>query len=77
MDKENIGPLEYYPQAGFPIKFYPYTVQEGYRPPLVMVKFAFPRNGHVIMVWCKAWARNIYHHKNDRAGSVYFELLVD
>lgn len=77
MDEENMGPLAYYPPHGFPIYFYPYLNQEGYRQPLVFVKFLRPKNGVVINVWCRAWARNIFHHRFDRAGSIHFEMLID
>ena len=77
IDQENIGPLEYYPAKGFPIYYYPYLNQEGYRSPLVMVKFVKPTNGVVINVWCKAWAQNIKHHRQDSQGSIHFEMLVD
>ena len=77
MDDENMGPLEYFPPHGFPMYYYPYLNQEGYRQPLVFVKFRRPKNGVVINVWCRAWAQNIYHHRFDRAGSIHFELLID
>lgn len=77
MDDENMGPLAYYPPRGFPVFYYPYLNQEGYRQPLVFVKFLRPKNGVVINVWCRAWAQNIYHHRFDRAGSIHFELLID
>lgn len=78
IDQENIGPLKYWPEEqGFLRDFYPYRNQEGYKAPLVMVKFAKVTNGIVINVWCKAWARNIQHHRYDDMGGVHFELLVD
>ena len=77
IDQENIGPIEYFPAKGFPKNYYPYLNQEGYRSPLVMVKFSKPTNGVVINVWCKAWAKNIRHHRQDSQGSIHFELLVD
>ena len=77
IDKENIGPLAYYPDGGFPYYYYPYLNQEGYRQPLVMVRFLKPTNGIVINVWCKAWSRDIQHHRYDNMGSIHFELLID
>ena len=76
-DQDAIGQVEYFPSGGFPAVYYPYLNQKDYLAPIVMVKFAKPRDGTLIQVWCKLWAKNIYHHKNDRAGSVKFELLVD
>ncbi|XP_034936762.1 sodium/potassium-transporting ATPase subunit beta-2-like [Chelonus insularis] len=76
-DQENIGPINYIPRQGFPGYYYPYMHQEGYRSPLVAVHFQRPRPGILINVECKAWARNIKHNRNDRMGSVHFELLID
>lgn len=50
---------------------------KGYQSPLVFVRFKNIKYGALIQVWCKLWANNIKHHKNDKAGSVHFELLVD
>jgi len=77
IDQENIGPLSYFPPYGFRRYFYPYRNQEGYHAPLVFVRFEKLTNGVVINVWCKAWARNIQHHRYDDMGSIHFELLVD
>jgi len=76
-DIDNIGPLTFFPSTGFPYIFYPYKVQDNYRPPIVFVKFEMPKNKAIIQVWCKLWAKNIKHHKNDKAGSIHFELVVD
>lgn len=77
IDAENMGPVQFWPPEGFPIYYYPYQNQEGYRAPIVMVKFMKPTNGVVINVWCKAWAHNIKHHRQDAQGSIHFELLID
>ena len=42
MDKELLGPIEYFPKQGFPSYFYPYTNRRGYVSPLVAVKFLRP-----------------------------------
>ncbi|XP_063974103.1 sodium/potassium-transporting ATPase subunit beta-2-like [Diachasmimorpha longicaudata] len=76
-DQENIGVVKYYPKQGFPGYFYPYYHSDGYLSPLVAVQFERPRPGILINIECKAWARNIKHHRNDKIGSVHFELLVD
>lgn len=77
IDNENMGPLIYYPAKGFPRYYYPYLNQEGYRAPLMMLKFAKPVNGIVINIWCRAWAKNIVHHRQDDQGSIHFEILID
>lgn len=76
-DKDNIGTVKIYPPDGLPFSFYPYLNQPGYLAPIAMAQFENLRPGTVILVWCKAWADNIYHDRADQAGSVRFELLVD
>lgn len=76
VDKEHIGPLEYYPQ-GIELKYFPYTNQPGYQSPFVMVHFKNPKPGVVIFVECKAWAKNIIHDSTRSRGLVNFELLID
>jgi sodium/potassium-transporting ATPase subunit beta len=76
-DVENMGPIEFFPPTGYPIQYYPYLNQRGYRQPLIFAKFKKPKNGVIMQIWCKAWAKNILHHRNDKAGSVHFEMLID
>ena len=45
-----MGPIQFWPENGFNIKYYPYIHQEGYRQPLVMIKFKKPKNGVLIQV---------------------------
>jgi len=76
-DKENIGPINYYPQQGIDFKYFPFTNQPGYLSPFVFVHFLKPTPGVLINIECKAWAKNIKHDRMDREGSVHFELLID
>lgn len=76
-DKENIGPVNYYPKHGFPIKYFPFLSQDGYHAPIVVVQFMKPTRGFLVMVECKAYAENIKIKKSERLGLVHFELLVD
>lgn len=76
VDKEHIGPIEYYPQ-GIETKYFPFTNQPGYQSPFVMAHFKNPKPGVVIFVECKAWAQNIVHDKASSRGMVNFELLID
>jgi len=76
-DKENIGPVHYYPQQGIEFKYFPFTNQPGYLSPFVFVHFLKPTPGVLINIECKAWAKNIRHDRMDREGSVHFELLID
>lgn len=76
LDKELIGPVDYWPE-GFHKKYYPYKQQRGYLSPVVMMRFLKITPGVLIQVECKAYAKNIKHHRNDRAGSTRFEIIVD
>jgi len=75
-DKDNIINTTYYPDLGYSYAYFPYYNTKGYLAPLVFVQFEV-RRGALIQVWCKLWVSNIKHHKNDKAGSTHFELLVD
>jgi sodium/potassium-transporting ATPase subunit beta len=76
-DVDNRGPVDFYPKHGFPMKYFPFMNQKGYQTPFVFAQFTRPKSGVIIQVWCKAWAKNIYHHKNDKAGSIHLELLLN
>ena len=76
-DMENIGNVTYIPQWGLPTYFFPYLNQEGYRSPLMMVKFENPANGVAISIQCKIWVKNVSHDSNDQTGVIRFQLLVD
>ncbi|XP_060082678.1 probable sodium/potassium-transporting ATPase subunit beta-3 [Ylistrum balloti] len=76
-DQDNIGPITYYPAGGFHYKYFPFRNQQGYRTPLVFVRFERPTPGVLIMVECRAYAANIQYDRLEKAGSVHFELLVD
>ncbi|XP_046734621.1 sodium/potassium-transporting ATPase subunit beta-2-like [Diprion similis] len=76
-DVENIGPIQYIPQRGFPGYYFPFTNTPGYLSPLVAVLFEGPKRGVLINIECKAWAQNIHHDRFERRGSVHFELMVD
>jgi len=78
-DKDNLGPVEYYPKDGFDMKYFPYLNQENYLSPLVFVKFTKPSNGVLIQVVCQPVnADNIEQEKQLRGdGRVHFELMID
>ncbi|XP_014253391.1 sodium/potassium-transporting ATPase subunit beta-2-like [Cimex lectularius] len=76
-DVENIGEIKYHPNQRIPGYFFPYENTEGYLAPLVAVQFKNPKNGLLLNIECKAWAKNIVHDRKDRLGSVHFELLLD
>ncbi|KAL8608801.1 hypothetical protein ACOMHN_059483 [Nucella lapillus] len=41
-DRDNIGPIKYYPEQGFPHYFYPFTNQPDYMAPVIFVQFMRP-----------------------------------
>jgi len=83
-DRENIGPLQYYAPAfknsefqGIPAYYFPFMKQDRYKAPFVFVKFMKPQYNVLIQIECKAWAKNIVPNRQDRLGSVHFELMID
>lgn len=76
-DLDFLGPVSYYPPNGFSFNYFPYVNAKNYRSPLVFIKFNNVKPGTLLQIWCKIWTKNVYHHKNDKAGSVRFELLMD
>jgi len=76
-DVDNLGEVEIYPKAGFLKNYFPFENIQGYQSPVVFVRMNHLKTGVTIQVWCKAWAGNILHNKNDKAGSTHFEILMD
>jgi len=76
-DRDRLGDILYYPPHGFHFKYFPFRNQQGYRSPLVFVRFNNPEPAMLFMITCKVYARNIEHDFVDRSGLVHFELLVD
>jgi len=84
---ENVGDTEnlpnaniiFKPQRGIPGFFYPFKNQPNYRTPFVMVQMKVPEAAHhtLINIECRAWAKNIRYDRQNRLGSVHFEILVD
>ncbi|KAH9505239.1 Sodium/potassium-transporting ATPase subunit beta-2 [Bulinus truncatus] len=75
--RENMGDLLYFPEKGFHFKYFPFRNQQGYRSPLVFVRFDNPRPGIILFMTCRAYARNIVHDRTEKMGQVSFELIVD
>lgn len=76
-DMDDMGIVDYFPEKGFSFKYFPYVNAKNYRAPIVFAKFNGVKMGSLLQIWCKMWTKDTFHHKNDRAGSVRFELLVD
>lgn len=43
-DIENLGPINYIPQRGFPGYYYPFMNQKGYMPPVIAINFERPKS---------------------------------
>ncbi|WAR28728.1 AT1B1-like protein [Mya arenaria] len=76
-DNDKLGDILYYPPHGFHFKYFPYRNQQGYRSPLVFVRFDNPEPAQLFMITCKVYAKNIEYDFMDRSGLVHFELMVD
>lgn len=76
-DVDNIGPVQYFPEGGLAYKYFPYLNQDGYLAPVVMVKFKAPKVQTLLMIECRAYARNIKYDKLELDGAVHFEMMVD
>jgi len=74
-DVDSINKVSFYPETGFSASFFPYLNQPKYVPPAVMAQFDVVP-GHVIMIWCKVWSKNIIHDQTDLQGSIHLELYV-
>lgn len=76
-DNDHMGNVEYYPQAGFPLLYFPYKKQENYLSPLVFARFTNTTKHLGLMIECRAFATNIEVDVQEKRGSVHFELLID
>jgi len=76
-DKENLGPVNYYPEMGMPTAWFPYLNQANYLSPLMFLELANPKRGVLISVECTAWARNIYQDRERQKGVGYFQIMID
>jgi sodium/potassium-transporting ATPase subunit beta len=77
-DRDNLGDgTKYAPPHGFAMVSFPYLNQKGYQTPLIFARLDSLKSGVTVQVSCKVWARNVYHHKTDRAGAAHFEILMD
>jgi len=75
-DKENLGPVTYYPEMGVPTAWFPYRNQPDYLSPLMFIELGAPTGGVLISVECVAWARNLVHGKENLAVG-YFQVMFD
>lgn len=77
LDKEYLGPVTYIPEAGIDGKYYPYAVMDNYHQPIAMVRFENLPHNKLVLVECRAFARNIKQDMTAKLGLVNFELLLE
>ncbi|XP_076316584.1 sodium/potassium-transporting ATPase subunit beta-like [Tachypleus tridentatus] len=78
VDKENMGPVLFMPEQGFPVNFFPYTGHPDYMPPLVVIRFRQPKVGVTISITCKLWAKNVSHQYDTAlSGVTRLSLLIE
>ncbi|CAL1541451.1 unnamed protein product [Lymnaea stagnalis] len=75
--RENMGDLLYFPAQGFHFKHFPFLNQQGYRSPIMFLRMDNPRPGVLLMLTCRAFAKNIIHDRVEQVGQIHFEVLVD
>jgi len=75
VDREVEGQIEYVPKEGIDGRFYPYAVMENYHQPIAMIKFKSLPPNRVVMIECRAYAKNIDVDPDNGLGVVNFELM--
>ncbi|KAJ0181546.1 hypothetical protein K1T71_002268 [Dendrolimus kikuchii] len=74
-ENSNDTVFEYPWGRGLPAAFYPFTNNEGYRSPLVAVKFT-PQMDTLTIIRCIAWAKNIVRNKSLKEPSGYTRIQL-
>ncbi|XP_046833291.1 sodium/potassium-transporting ATPase subunit beta-1-like [Vespa crabro] len=62
IDKEHIGKIEYIPNPGFPIEYFPFRGQKDYVSPVVAIKFKNLTPNRLLTVQCIIWTSNVIEH---------------
>jgi sodium/potassium-transporting ATPase subunit beta len=76
--RENMGDLKYFPDGqGFHFKYFPFRNQQGFRSPIMFLRFQNPHPGILLMMTCRAFAKNIIHDHVEQVGQVHFEVMID
>jgi len=85
-DRDFLNHVKYYPSKRvngreygfFSHTFYPYLVQAGYLPPIVMAQFTNMTKNRLTMVECRLLGiKNMVYNPMRRLGSVRFEIVMD
>ncbi|XP_017878696.1 sodium/potassium-transporting ATPase subunit beta-like [Ceratina calcarata] len=73
VDREHIGEIEYIPDPGFPVQYFPFTGKSNYLSPIVALEFKNLTPNRLVTVECDLWASNI----NQRSGySLDFQIMI-
>ncbi|KAI6243968.1 Sodium/potassium-transporting ATPase subunit beta family-containing protein [Aphelenchoides fujianensis] len=75
VDREVEGNIEYVPPEGIDGRFFPYAVMQNYHQPIAMIKFKSLPANRVVMMECRAYAKNIERDSSSGLGLVNFELM--
>ncbi|XP_067948683.1 sodium/potassium-transporting ATPase subunit beta-1-like [Watersipora subatra] len=77
VSKERLGPIDYYPEPGWSFDYFPFMGQQGYKSPLVAIRFQALPHRSLLFVTCKAYTKNMVHHDTYRLGLTKFEIMSD
>ncbi|KAI6191477.1 Sodium/potassium-transporting ATPase subunit beta family-containing protein [Aphelenchoides bicaudatus] len=75
VDREVEGSIEYVPDEGIDGRFFPFAVMDNYHQPIAMIKFNDLPKNRVLMIECRAYAKNIERDSISGLGVVNFELM--
>ncbi|EZA51909.1 Sodium/potassium-transporting ATPase subunit beta-1 [Ooceraea biroi] len=73
IDKEHVGEIEYLPNPGFPVHYFPFAGQTDYLAPMVALRFKNVTPFRLLTVECSLWALNI--NENAR-NALDFQIIL-
>ncbi|KAI4501862.1 hypothetical protein M0802_003197 [Mischocyttarus mexicanus] len=71
VDKEHIGKIEYIPNPGFPIEYFPFKGEKDYLSPIVALKFPNLTPNRLLTVQCVVWTSSIV-----QSSSYYLDFQI-
>ncbi|RLU20858.1 hypothetical protein DMN91_007472 [Ooceraea biroi] len=72
-NKEHVGEIEYLPNPGFPVHYFPFAGQTDYLAPMVALRFKNVTPFRLLTVECSLWALNI--NENAR-NALDFQIIL-
>ena len=72
-DIDGAGTIKYFPESGFPFKYYPANYTREYLAPMVMIQIPIDVHQTTIGIECKAWAGNT----DSSYFKSYFEIFIE